>query len=104
MTDQNSVYCVIGNGYRRKSVNHSKREYARGEVHTNTVESSFSLLKRGIIGAFHHVSRQHLHLYLAEFDFRWNHRKTDDAERAEAGIRMVEGKRLFYRQPAEKCE
>jgi len=96
MTDQSSVYCSVGRNFRRKSVNHSLGEYARGEVHTNTVESSFSLLKRGVIGTFHNISKHHLHLYLAEFDFRWNLRKTSDGERTTAGIRMCEGKRLQY--------
>lgn len=61
ITDQNSVYMAVGKNFRRESVNHAKREYVCGDTHTNTVESSFSLLKRGIVGAFHHVSRKHLH-------------------------------------------
>lgn len=65
-------------------------------AHTNTVEGSFSLLKRGIIGTFHSVSKKHLHRYLAEFDFRWNHRKVTDGERAGAAIRKTAGKRLTY--------
>ena len=56
------------------TVNHSLGEYVRGDVHTNTIESYFSILKRGITGTYHHVSRQHLKRYLAEFDFRYNER------------------------------
>jgi hypothetical protein len=68
-------------------------------THSNTVESSFSLLKRGIYGTFHNVSRKHLHRYVAEFDFRWNARKVDDGERLARAIRSAEGKRLRYREP-----
>ena len=71
-----------------------------GDNHTNTVESYFSLLKRGIIGAFHHVSRQHLHRYLAEFDFRFSLRKMSDWERVLVALLGTEGKRLMYRDSA----
>lgn len=57
-------------------VNHSVGEYVRGDAHTNTAEGFFSILKRGIIGTFHHVSPQHLQRYTTEFDFRYNHRET----------------------------
>ena len=56
------------------SVNHSIGEYVRGDVHTNTIEGYFSILKRGITGTYHHVSPQHLKRYLGEFDFRYNER------------------------------
>lgn len=59
-----------------ETVNHQAGEYVRGDVHTNTIEGFFSILKRGIIGTFHHVSPQHLQRYVAEFDFRYNHRET----------------------------
>lgn len=80
-----------------ETVNHYEKEYVRGKVSTNTVEGFFSLLKRGLTGTFHHVSRQHLHRYLAEFDFRYNARKTSDIERSIAALRGAEGKRLQYR-------
>ena len=76
-------------------------EYVRGDAHTNTIEGFFSLLKRGIYGTFHSVSRHHLHRYLAEFEFRYNHRDIDDGARTIAAIQGAEGKRLLYRQPAE---
>jgi transposase-like protein len=82
------------------TVNHSAGEYVRGDVFTNTVESSFSLLKRGVIGTFHSISQQHLPLYLAEFDHCWNLRDVTDGERTIQGLQKVEGKRLTYRQPA----
>jgi len=68
-------------------------------THSNTVESAFSLLKRGIYGTFHNFSGKHLHRYVAEFDFRWNARKVDDAERLARAVRSAEGKRLRYREP-----
>jgi transposase-like protein len=83
------------------TVNHHKGEYARrdasGHIHTNTVEGFFSLLKRGIIGTFHHVSAHHLHRYLAEFDFRYNRRDVTDGERAAMSVKAAEGKRLMLR-------
>ena len=68
---------------------------------TNTAESYFALLKRGVYGAFHSVSEAHLHRYLAEFDFRYNHRHTSDVEWAEELLRGAKGKRLMYQQPNE---
>lgn len=78
-------------------VQHKKREYVRGDVYTNSAESFFALLKRGIHGSFHHVSKEHLPRYLDEFSFRWNYRKSDDKQRTMAALRLAEGKRLVYR-------
>lgn len=83
------------------TVNHLAGEYARGIVHTNTVESFFGLLKRGLVGTYHHVSEQHLQRYCTEFDFRFSHRKVTDAERAAAALKGIDGKRLTYRRAAE---
>ena len=103
MTDSSVVYRshVIRSPFAKHDMtNHRAGEYARpGGIHSNTVESSFSLLKRGIYGTFHNVSRKHLHRYVAEFDFRWNARKVDDGERLARAIRSAEGKRLRYREP-----
>ncbi|HEX4956257.1 MAG TPA: IS1595 family transposase [Thermoanaerobaculia bacterium] len=79
------------------SVNHDEH-YVVGQVHTNTAESLFSLLKRGILGTFHHVSAKHLQRYASEFDFRWNRRDVKDSERMRAAIQAAPGKRLKYRQ------
>ncbi len=65
-------------GYRHRSVNHSAQEYVRGEVHTQSIDSFWSLLKRGIIGTYHNVSKKYLPLYLNEFQWRFNHRKDPD--------------------------
>jgi hypothetical protein len=72
----------------------------RGHVHTNTVEGFFSLLKRGIFGVFHHVSKEHLARYCDEFSFRYSARQVSDAERAGLLVQGAEGKRLTYKQPA----
>lgn len=80
-------------------VNHSIGEYVRGDVHSNTVEGYFSILKRGIVGTYHHVSQQHLKRYLGEFDFRYNERSAlnvSDAERAEKALLGTVGKRVTY--------
>ena len=66
--------------------------------HSNTVESYFALLKRGVYGSFHNVSEAHLHRYLAEFDSRYNTRKDTDAERTDALLAGAKGKRLMYDQ------
>ncbi|MGP8051374.1 MAG: IS1595 family transposase [Desulfobaccales bacterium] len=98
MTDELHAYWGIDDDFAggHQTVNHGRKEFARGDVTTNTVESYFALLKRGIHGAFHHVSKLHLHRYCDEFSFRWNYRKADDGERTEAAIRGSEGKRLMY--------
>jgi len=86
-TDLNAAYHGLRFEYEHKTVNHSRDEFSRHEgeniVSTCSVESYFSLLKRGIVGVFHHVSAQHLPLYLAEFDHRHNCRKMSDGERTD---------------------
>jgi transposase-like protein len=102
MTDGSPVYPGIGEEFAgHSSVDHSAEEYVRlgGFAHTNTVESHFALLKRGIYGTFHNISEAHLPRYLAEFDLRANTRDMDDAERAAALLAAARGKRLLYRQP-----
>lgn len=102
MTDESAVYPKIGDEFAgHGTVNHSAEEYVKlgGFTHTNTVESHFALLKRGVYGTFHSISEAHLHRYLAEFDFRANSRDITDAERAENLLRGAKGKRLMYRQP-----
>jgi transposase-like protein len=98
MTDEAAVYPKLSNDFAAHGVvNHSIKQYVKGDCTTNTVESSFALLKRGLIGTFHHVSEAHLQRYADEFDFRWNHRKTTDMERAQAALRGIGGKRLTYK-------
>ena len=78
-TDEHSGYRPVKpSGIPHEAVSHGQGEYARGEVRTNSIESFWSLLKRGITGQFHHVSKKYLALYLAELQFRHNHRKNPD--------------------------
>lgn len=82
-------------------VNHSKAEYVRGIAHTNTVEGFFSILKRGLIGTFHHVAPKHLQRYSEEFSFRYNTRTAlgySDTDRAALALKGIAGKRLTYRR------
>ena len=101
MTDDAKWYVRIGEEFAgHQSTEHAKGEYVRGDVHTNTVEGFFSILKRGIIGTYHHVSEAHLDRYLAEFDFRYSTRAklgVSDGERATLIAKGIEGKRLTYR-------
>lgn len=101
MTDGEGQYRLVGPMFAsHETVNHSIGEYVRGNVHTNTIEGYFSILKRGITGTYHHVSPQHLKRYLAEFDFRYNTRTAlgiDDAARADRLVSGIVGKRLTYR-------
>ncbi len=102
MTDEASYYKKPGKHFAsHESVNHSRGEYARGDVTSNTAESSFALLKRGIVGTFHSVSEKHLQRYCNEFDFRWNTRQSqgvNDVMRADLALKGIVGKRLTYRR------
>ncbi len=84
-----------------ETVRHSTHEYARGDVHTNSIEGFFGMLRRGLDGIYHSVSRKHLHRYLGEFEFRHNYRKLSDGERAQLAIRSANHKRLMYREVVE---
>jgi transposase-like protein len=103
MTDEAGQYAHMGNYFTEHDfVTHSKGEYGRGPIHTNTVEGFYSVFKRGMKGVYQHCGEAHLHRYVAEFDFRYNSRTrlgVDDAERAARIVRGAEGKRLVYREP-----
>jgi transposase-like protein len=100
------IFTDDGSGYRgwvaktygggHETVRHSTFEYARGEVHTNTIEGFFGMLRRGLDGIYHSISRKHLHRYLSEFEFRYNNRELEDGERVRQAIRSANGKRLTY--------
>jgi len=108
-TDESRLYTRVGKEFEaHETVTHSAREYVRYEgehtVHTNTVESYFSVFKRGMRGVYQHCSEKHLHRYLAEFDFRHNNRialGVNDNERAETLAAGIVGKRLTYGRPHE---
>lgn len=101
MTDESGAYTKIGRSFAggHHKVSHKLKEYSRnnGDVTTNTIEGAFSLLKRGVFGTFHSISRKHLHRYLAEFEFRYNARKIDDGQRIARAVRAAVGKRLTYK-------
>jgi transposase-like protein len=101
MTDESNVYDPVHRWFAsHETVNHSAKEYVRDDVFTNSAEGFFSILKRGIYGCYFHVSEAHLGRYLAEFDFRHNHRIRlgfDDLTRADLALVGAKGKRLTYR-------
>jgi len=105
MTDTAGGYMQAGKEFaRHEMVDHGMDEYVRGDCHSNTVEGYFSILKRGIVGTYHHVSEAHLKRYLAEFDFRYNERMAlgvSDTERSEKALKGIVGKRLTYRRTGE---
>lgn len=83
-----------------ETVEHTKNEYVRGAIHTNTIESFFSTMKRGLVGTYHHVGVNHLQRYVREFDFRYNYRTAEgytDHERTNAALKGIGGKRLTYK-------
>lgn len=86
------------------AVDHSKHYVRAVILHTNFAESYHSLLKRGLIGTFHHVSQEHLPRYLREFEFRWNSRKASDGERTVGAIKGARGKRLTYHKPTQTAK
>jgi transposase-like protein len=106
-TDESRLYGFAKDHFEaHKTVHHTSGEYVRYEkgetVHTNSAEGYFSIFKRGMKGIYQHCSEKHLHRYLAEFDFRYNHRIRlgyDDGERAARAIKGASGKRLTYHQP-----
>lgn len=98
MTDEFKSYKGLGKEYKKHLiVNHGEKEYVNGIASTNTVEGFFSLLKRGIIGSYHHVSEQHLKRYLAEFDYRYNNRDNNDFIISDFVLSNIAGKRLMYK-------
>lgn len=101
VTDGAQIYrFVMPSPSQHESVDHSKREYVRGDVHTNTLEGFFSIFKRGLVGVYQHMDKKHLDRYLAEFDFRQNTRAklgVSDIQRTGIAVQGARGKRLMYR-------
>lgn len=102
MTDGAGMYKKLGKHFAsHETVNHRDGEYARGDVTTNTVESFFGVLKRGLRGVYQHVSPEHLNRYVSEFEFRHNNRialEINDKQRADNLLAGVIGKRLTYHE------
>lgn len=107
MTDEARQYIPLGKDFsEHHAVCHSIGEYVRGEAHTNTIEGYFSIFKRGMTGVYQHCNSTHLKRYLAEYDFRYNHRSAlgiEDAERADIALKGIEGKRLTYRRANQQA-
>src|SRR5205807_1239436 len=118
-TDESRLYFNAADTFAaHKTVKHTAKEYARRDlymidattfgsenVHCNSAEGYFSIFKRGMKGVYQHCAEKHLHRYLAEFDFRYNHRIRlgyNDGERAVLAMKGIEGKRLTYR-PTHKA-
>ena len=102
MTDESKLYNGMDAHYSHETVKHTANEYVRGDVTTNSIESYFSVFKRGMRGTYQHCAEKHLHRYLAEFDFRFNNRAAlgiDDTTRAATLAAGIKGKRLTYRRP-----
>lgn len=100
MTDESLLYKSVGKEFAGGHgwTKHALREDLKpGGIHSNTVESFFGIVKRSIMGSYHHVSCQHLPRYLSEREFMWNQRRANDAERTVAALQATEGKRLSYR-------
>lgn len=100
MTDKERSYIGIDAEFAsHETVDHGRLEYARGDVTTNGIEGFFSRVKRGIMGVYHNVSKEHLHRYMDHFAFMHNTRKLNDGERTLALIQRTQGRRLMYRDP-----
>ena len=104
-TDESPIYTRLGKEFAaHETVVHSKNEYVRGNVHTNTVDNVWSVFKRGMKGIYQHCGEAHLPRHLAEFDFRYNRRSAlgvSDAQRAIDAIKDAAGRRLMYRQAGQ---
>ncbi len=104
-TDESNLYIEVGGKYAtHETVKHSVKEYVRDDIHVNSAEGFFGLFKRGFNGIYQHCAEKHLHRYLSEYDFRYNHRialGVDDMQRTIAAVKGAEGKRLTYRRANE---
>lgn len=102
-TDEHMPYRTLPKiGFKHESVNHGVKEFVNGMASTNTAESFWSHLKRGINGIYHHVSPKHLQLYCDEYSYRWNTRDMTDGERFDDWFSRIEGKRLTYKSLVRK--
>jgi transposase-like protein len=102
VTDKGVTFKKLGFAA-HESVDHSKYEWSRGDVNTNTLEGFFSIFKRGLVGVYQHIDTKHFDRYLAEFDFRQNTRErlgVNDVQRTAMALQATKGKRLYYRLPS----
>lgn len=101
VTDGFKSYNELDKDYNHIVINHANDEWVKGEYHTNTIEGYWAILKRGIYGIYHHVSREHIWRYLAEFEFRYNTRKSKEPERFDYSFLNCE-RRLKYNELIRK--
>jgi transposase-like protein len=101
VTDEFPIYVTLKTDYNHQVIQHRLKQYVRGEIHTNTIEGFWGILKRGIIGIYHQVSTKHLQRYCDEFSARYNTRQIKDNERFELAVKNSEG-RLTYNQLIQK--
>src|SRR3954452_16330125 len=98
MTDESKLYGSLGKEFAsHETVNHAAKEYARGDVHSNTAERYFGVFRRGMVGVYQHCGEQHFRRYLDEFTLRFNNRSKlgiEDGARAIRAVKAMEGKRL----------
>jgi transposase-like protein len=99
-TDGSMAYRLVGMEFAKHNFVDHRIEFGKGERHSNTAENFFSILKRGVIGTYHHWSAAHTHRYLAEFDFRYSTKDISDRERSDIALKGAFGKRLTYRRTA----
>ncbi len=97
-TDEHQGYKSLEKHYNHETVKHSEEEYVRGQVHINTIESFWSLLKRGIVGTYHHMSDKHLHRYIDEFVARHNIRGMNTLSQMGFMVRCMENRRIKYHE------
>ena len=101
MTDELPAYISVKKTHSHEAVNHSAEEWARGDVHTNSVESAWSLFKRSIVGSFHQISTKHMDAYLDEFEWRFNTRQNPYLFR-DTMIRLLNSQKMEFKELVEK--
>lgn len=97
-SDEWKAYNNLGKRYNHSIVNHSVKEYVNGMAHTNGIEGFWSILKRGYIGIYHTMSKQHLHRYCVEFSFRYNNKECKGVEKFESSVQQASSARLTYKK------
>ena len=97
MTDEQRAYNALNKDFKHETVNHGKEEWVRGNIHTNGIENAWSLFKRSIIGAFHHISEKHLNAYLEEFEWRFNGRENQNLFR-DTLIRLLHTPKMEFKE------
>ena len=100
MPDEHGAYQGLDQEFAgHEAVAHRRGEYVRGDAHINTLEGAFSLFKRQIVGAHHHVSPEHLDRYWDQFEWKYNRRDSTEGAKLEMALKATEGKRLMHKHP-----